>query len=56
MKNCIIKTLFIIFVGLFFIDTESNKQNRLYMRYNNAQMTDLIPFLKHMSRPLKFEE
>ena len=56
MKNWIIKILCVIIVGMFFIDTESKKQNRLYKRYNNSQMTDLIPFLKHMSRPLKFEE
>jgi len=56
MKNWIIKILCIIFVGMFFIDTGSKKQNRLYKRYNNSQMTDLIPFLKHMSQPLKFEE
>ena len=56
MKNWIIKILLIILVGMFFMDTSSKKQNRLYKRYNNCQMTDLVPFLKHMSRPLKFEK
>ena len=51
MKDLAIKLLLIIFVGLFFMDTPSNKQNRLIIRYNAAQVTDLIPFIKHMSRP-----
>jgi len=52
MKDLAIKLLLIIFVGLFFMDTPSNKQNRLIIRYNAAQVTDLIPFIKHISRPV----
>jgi hypothetical protein len=52
MKDLVIKLLLIIFVGLIFMDTPSNKQNRLIIRYNSAQVTDLIPFIKHMSRPV----
>lgn len=52
MKDLVIKLLLIIFVGLFFMDTELNKQNRLIIRYNAAQVTDIIPFIKHMSRPV----
>lgn len=52
MKNWIVKILCVIIVGMFFIDTHSNKQNRLIIRYNAAQVTDLIPFIKHMSRPV----
>ena len=52
MKKFILQTLLIILFGVLFLDSNKKKKKRLIVRYNAAQITDLVPFVKHMSRPI----
>lgn len=45
----------LVIVGLLFMDDEASKNNRLQMRYNSAQIQDMVIAINHLNSPLPWE-
>lgn len=45
----------LVIVGLLFMDDEASKNNRLQMRYNSAQIQDMIIAINHLNSPMPWE-